>query len=447
MSDIYDDLLKMTCATSSSADCSSDPLTTLDIARKIADITVPVFPAVEPSAIVPEVNILYGDNRHNYVYPITLPESRVLSNIFITTTTVSGTLENIDVDATHINKFNTSPRIIEIKSNFGHKIEPGTQVVKSSKSSKGYRKKKAKSSAAPKKERKRQGTGECFNSQITFVVKTDIMKEYPKGPDDTYLYKFKIFQKNKLQLPGALPQHLMSIEIAILDVIDCLNEGLGVTDTPAEVKLISLTPQLKNYKFYIRLAPRNIINLSAMKEILLMEKIENGTAPIDKMCKCNELTCNSCFYKKIRLEKDYRATKLDQKPSVVLTIADINYTLEDTKLSILFKTPIPGNPNKIARVNIYSGSKISNYTDMIKEDYGAKVNILGGYDTEHTKNIYYYIEWLVEAYRPYIVVDLDGLLVDDDDDRIDANSVYNKGKLDVDDVEEINRVAQDILML
>lgn len=367
-----------------------------------------------------ENNLLDPDVRAVYLEDIYVatPED-ILSSPIPTTTTLSGILKNVNIDERLVCDFEPNHSVVMIKSNFGVKIHESYLPFIAAGEKKSTRGRKPKKKDQ-KKERKKQGSGECFNSQITFVVLTD--KPDSKNASGYKEYKFKVFRNNKMQLPGGQPNCLDDIICANYEVLDILNETLhkGETDPAKMVKLTTLSPQMKNYKFFLKLNPGWMLDLYMLNKIFLMEQlkdkvVKNGKGVIKWHCTCEELRCNDCFYRKLSQEdeivkiiniEDYFEDENDyDEVPLHPELFDIIYTLEDTKLAVRFSSPILGNPKKKIRVNIFPGSEIDEgYADGIQPGtWGGKINILGGFYEDITRQIYLYLMYFFDKYYDYVV--------------------------------------------
>jgi len=371
-----------------------------------------VKPAVNQVDIMRKNNLLDPQYRREFIRSICDTPNDVLSPLLPTTATLSGNVTNmLSIDEHAIDAFQTNDRVVIIKSNFGTKIDPSYEKYLNQKSVKSTRGRKPKAKEV-KKERKKPGNGDCFNSQITFVVLSDIPSKKKKTKSGFVEYKFKMFRENKEQLPGAHPNHLDSMLAANYEVIDVLNEALhpGETDPDKKIKLVSLRAEMKNYKFFLYMKPNHIIDLNALKEILYAERIKDSLieAPSEQLkCKCNERSCNQCFNQNILDKIAADASNTDVAPPHP-RIFDVGYTSEDTNLFMLFSTPVSKDPTKTVRVNVFPGSSIdAKYSDDIDikdGTYGGRINILGAHSEEVTIQIYEYLLYIFKKYYNKLVV-------------------------------------------
>lgn len=150
--------------------------------------------------------------------------------------------------------------IVAIDSNFGHKkLESYYNAPKIRKSNRG-RKKKEK----PKSNRKFQGDGSSFNSQISFTVLGIVIRKKPLMPDKhsakaviftedkviyekfTKEYKIKIFRNGKFTVPGVLTEDLSDVR-APLTKLSYYFSDLFIEN----VEIINLFSVMRNYKFHL----------------------------------------------------------------------------------------------------------------------------------------------------------------------------------------------------
>lgn len=143
-----------------------------------------------------------------------------------------------------IHELELTDRIIEIGCNFGViTSEEMKQIKLLQKTKKSNRGRKPK--VEVEKKRKRQGTGDYINCQITFVVKSD------RYPDK--LYKIKVFRNGRIQIPGASKYASENF-----NCINCIKEQLQVK-LNKKIKY-TVYDTGKPYKFIIRNIKFGIIN-------------------------------------------------------------------------------------------------------------------------------------------------------------------------------------------
>ena len=346
-------------------------------------------------------NILDNEVREKFTIDITSNDTNLFSNPISTTITMEGYISNVRFhEANFINELNADEDIVQIKCNFGKKIYEGyIEPVKIKRTNRGRKKKEKK-----KKQRKIQGDGTCFNSQITFVVRSQEQKLLEKkvadgvdGIEDELIkvYKFKVFRPGKIQLPGVKPKSLSDVIVCADKIVDLLNLHLhpGIEDDSRICKLININPVMKNYKFFVKIEVNQLIDLDLLKKILLAERLLQ-------------------FQQEDEVENNLYYHSAMPHPSIF----DVKYTREETKLSIKFHTPILGKIKKRTRVNIFMRGKI---------------NLLGAFDEDITRQIYEYLLDLFELnYCDLIQTpnsykeDKSNILVDNIDCDVDNDEIF-----------------------
>lgn len=140
----------------------------------------------------------------------------IIDPIRPSTITVGGRFTNIKLheknDIERFRLYGAAHPIMLIGSNFGEILAEGfVKPGKKIKTTKRGRK------AKPKDPKKRiQGTGDYFNSQITFFVLSLIIAGK--------LYKFKVFRNGKFQVPGVLATDLSDIQTPLNELKKFLTE-------------------------------------------------------------------------------------------------------------------------------------------------------------------------------------------------------------------------------
>lgn len=395
---------------------------------------VPIELRVEPQHEVIEVpefdpknNVLNLRIREEFRTECIFKEIDIFTSPVNTTNTMEGYLSNVSFhERDLIEELMPDDVMVLYKCNYGRVQYPGyVEPVKMKKTNRGRKKKEKK-----KKLRKKQGNGNEFNSQITFVVRTTVPKivllndtddttddttddnidndidniddntvdntddntddttdntpnnttgmeltsigvspindiptinpQSTNGiilvPSNSKVYKFKVFRTGKIQLPGVHQKSIEDVIECTKKIVDVLNFHLhtGIYDPSKLTSLINLNPVMKNYKFAVKLPPKHIIDMDLLKRILFTERMEpNETAPIH--------------------------------PNIFM----LKYTRQDTKLSVKFSTPVYKNPKKKTRINIFMRGKI---------------NILGAFDVNMTRQICTYLEWIFRSHYKTLIV-------------------------------------------
>ena len=293
-------------------------------------------------------NLINDEPRKTIKNEKVFTETEIFSSPITTTMTIGGFISNICfLEEELIKVIEPTPEIPIIKCNYGKKVYDGyIEHVKTKKTNRG-RKKKEK----VKKIRKKQGAGTDFNSQITFIAVSRIMKNKT--------YKFKVFRTGELQLPGAHPRLTDDIVYYSGVITDMLNKILHSGESEEKLsKPLFINPVMINYKFHIKMTD-SIIDLGALENKLSEEK-----------------------NKKLKKEED---EDTPEHPDIFF----IKYNNSDSKLSIKFLTPTKKDTEKCVRINIFMR---------------GKVNILGAIDIENTYIICEYLHWLFTKYHSNLIV-------------------------------------------
>lgn len=313
------------------------------------EVNIPIRPLmIEVYPFDPESNMLVADIREAFKGEKIFRETDIFTEPVITTITMEGFLSNVNChEKDLIEDMDADEEFVRIKNNFGEKVYPGyVQPVKKKKSNRGRKKKPPKA-----RKRKRQGTGECFNSQTTFVMPSpDTVVKGGIVPSDATIYKFKVFRTGKIQLPGLDDTMVIDNIITLIDrLIILLNFHLHTCENDALklTRLINLNPVMKNYKFRVKKPDDTwIVDLAELRQML----------------------------------KKHMTVTTNPK------IFDIKYTRQEAKLSVRFSTPVHGNPKKCVRVNIFQSGKINILGGLKKDTTDAICDFLNTLFTEN-KNV------------------------------------------------------------
>lgn len=324
------------------------------IAAAIADIAAlqpPVVEVPEPQKVEiyaydPTENVLDPNVRERFKTENIFDETDLFTRPMSTTNTMEGFMSNVSFhEKDFIDDLEPTEYVVVTRCNYGKSVYDRYDEPAALKKTNRGRKKRVKQ----KKPRKKQGAGTDFNSQISFIsVPPRIADMYEDViPSSTKVYKFKIFRTGKLQLPGARQENIEDVVACAKKIAEMLNYHLHTFEqNPARLtNVININPVMKNYKFSLKLPRGYLIDLELLRELLA---------------------------------KDWLA-QLAMRPEEKLgapTIFIVKYTMQETKLSITFDTPILGKPNKKTRINIF---------------VRGKINILGAFKAEATTKIVSYL--------------------------------------------------------
>lgn len=256
------------------------------------------------------------------------------SNLILSTITVEAKISNITFkEKDLITKLSLDEKnkkysdIIKIGCNYEEYIsETYIELTKPVKKSNRGRKKKIK----PVSNRKIQGNGKYFNSQITFTILDTINK--------TKFYHLKLFTNGTIQIPYVCNENIEIIKPIIELVIDYIKDINDIkVDIEKPIDIIYIKSIMRNYKFNI-VIDNDYIDLLKFKSILLEYK--------------NFQLNNSDFFQE---NNKYNIELLN---SLELSIIKCNFE-RYTGIILKFKTPIEDNKNKLTTVKIFSSGKIN----------------------------------------------------------------------------------------
>lgn len=363
-----------------------------------------------------------------------------------TTITINGQLNGVDMmEETLIKYVDIEQSLACVECNFGHKMTPEYRLIYEEECKR--REDKAKLKVTKKKpgqqERKVQGDGTCFASQLTFIDRKYVPAYCDGDTVEDYevrkFFKIKVFRNGVLQIPGGKPgllRYIMqSLEMICgiltrvfnsreyvtrdLEAIpghgnvqpDAPHDGgdppprptadeLMAAHTPVKVSVAKLLPVMIDYKFHCELQEGDMIDLTTLLLIFTMEKLRQDNSLFVAGGALNIPAINSEMdgfdyedqaYALLDVMRDIPKR---QHPDIL----DIKYSKTETKLSIMFHTPLLHKSAKKVRVNIFLGGWIDDGL------YGAKIDILGALYRETTLAIYYFLMDTFERYWDYIVI-------------------------------------------
>lgn len=260
-------------------------------------------------------------------------ENEILSNMIPTTVTVKATLSNIYFNEKDlIKRILPDNNIKAIISNYGELYHDS--YIKKNKTKRSNRGRK-KIEKEPNR-RKPQGTGKAFNSQTSLEI----------ACGDS-VYPIKVFRNGNLQFPGSSRERFHDMMHCFQIIIDKFNEIL-YQGRPL-IKLIKVEPVMKNYKYIVKLKP---------DEILYLEEMRNS------------------------LEKERNTSEIP--------VCQIKYGRDQSKVKIVFDTPLLNKTKKKLTINIFRSGKI---------------NVLGGMNELHTLQSYNFIKKVIKKYYKNIIYD------------------------------------------
>lgn len=247
---------------------------------------------VADAPVIPEViNILNEDVRDAFIEDVLSVgyESEWFTKPAVPTVTLDGTSSGIAFHEEQLmNMLEASPQVIMFTSNFGKVIYPGytppTPVKK--------RKKDV------VRRRKVQGDGSSFNSQIScFVARRDytrpwtdqdgVVHQPEMTPDGLYYviptnaprFEYKIFRNGRLQLPGAtlttFDEGMAGAKLVQLTIWEAIGNKL------VQPMVTSMSSVMINFKFIIKLRPRHLVDMKALRDVLELDQYKRGDVRVN----------------------------------------------------------------------------------------------------------------------------------------------------------------------
>lgn len=253
------------------------------------------------------------------------------TELILSTITVEAKISNISFkEKDLINKLSLDQKtsdIIKIGCNYEEYIsDKYLELTKPVKKSNRGRKKKIK----PISNRKIQGNGKYFNSQITFTILDHI--------DKSKFYHLKLFTNGTIQIPYVCNENIEIIKPIIELVIDLIKDIHDIkVDITKDIDIIYIKSIMRNYKF----------NISEEQYYIDLNKFQN----ILTQFKYYQINNNDDFIH----NKNY---DLDLLKSLELNMIKCNFE-RYTGIILKFKTPIDDNKNKLTTVKIFSSGKMN----------------------------------------------------------------------------------------
>jgi hypothetical protein len=307
------------------------------------------------------MNILDTDVRYKFKNEIISPETAYLSSPKLTTATLSGGFANIKMhESDWIKDMVASKYLLLFRCNFGEVVYD--------KYIPPPRKEKKKKNNDKKTNRKKQGTGTEFNSQITIYVNAEhyLYTDDDIIPSSVPVFKFKIFRNGRTQLPGGDINLIDNVVSSAKNIESYLNRIFFEKETELckLIMIININICMKNYKFSIALKNTQLINLERIRDLYL------------------EYSQSKDF--------SYREDMpLEERLTQDIAISDIIPNGSFTNLSIVFKTPIYSDPEKTMRMTI---------------EKGGKVNIKGALYIEYSRQCFYLLDKFLKEDK-HIILD------------------------------------------
>ena len=208
----------------------------------------------------------------------------------------------------------------------------------------------------PISNRKIQGNGKYFNSQITFTILDPI--------NDKKFYHLKLYTNGTIQITYVcyedinLIKPIIDLVISIIKPIDSIQVDLN-----EEIKIVYLKSIMRNYKFNI-IEDNIFIDLNKFKTLLLNFKnyqLEHINKQSETETKQSEIKQSDTETKQSEIKQYFQDnTDYDYELLLQLEIGLIKCNFEKyTGIIVKFKTPLPDKVDKLTTVKIFSSGKIN----------------------------------------------------------------------------------------
>lgn len=352
-----------------------------------------VIPSVPPKA---KVCCDLLSNITEYTSPLYTGDTYgVLSLPVETTCTLNGTLSGIRFHERElINRVELNDDIAMLVCNYGEKRQPWyTSDLDAKVSTRGRKPTGDQKNTHPKNpNRKVQGSGKCFSSQLTFVTAHN---------NRTQFFKVKVFRTGFIQIPGSRPDLVNQSFDAIAIVVRELTRVFG-GESP--IGLSSLYLVMKDYKLHAPLNYDQALNLYALKNIFGVVKLRQlGLNDSDIMANIETVVAKLPEVRRNTEKILLRAEMLPPNGSIP-PISDIKYNYYENKFSASFATPTPDDPDKHIRLVVFPDGYLDR-NDHSK-GYGCKIDILGAVDRRFTLDIYLMLLGVFRWFKDLLVVDV-----------------------------------------
>jgi hypothetical protein len=246
-------------------------------------------------------------------------------------------INKIQVSEEIENELMLSDDIIKIGCNYGEYISNKyielTTLVK--KSNRGRKKKEKKVT-----NRKVQGNGKYFNSQISFTVLDKVNKKK--------FYHVKLFTNGTIQIPCVCNEDIESIRYLIQYIIDIISNFSLVKSEESEIiDIIYIKSIMRNYKFCVENLSL-FIDLKKFQKVILNFKTYIDYKTIEDGAEAYISEIDTNLY-----DKYY-----DELTALTLTLVK-HSTERYVGFLIKFKTPIELNEDKTSTVKIFASGKFN----------------------------------------------------------------------------------------
>ena len=199
--------------------------------------------------------------------------------------------------------------------------------------------------------------------------------------------------EGKVELISLSPELFKSSKLGGIDILRngnlvIVNRGSGQVGianaklkpvNEPQIELVKFAPSMKNYRFDLIKADTQLIDLFGLSGVLNEEWIDDRV---------------------IHWAHDYDDQFIGRDDTLEIKYLSVDYTRQDTRLSVQFSTPLPGRPDKLVRINVFMK---------------GVVKILGSLHDSVTVSVIRYLH--------KIIFDHPELLIDEEVDETNANNI------------------------
>lgn len=350
-----------------------------------------------------------------YVLEFMKPKRKLFAPLQPSTLTAGGALSKVtfvEKDIIHMLPEPTGD-IISIGCNYGEYYNPKyvKEPVEEQKKPGRGRKPKIKE----KKNRKSQGSGKYFNSQITFVI---------LNSTNNNIYKIKLFQNGSFQVPGVKNPDISDLYPPIETLRNYMRKAF-LDDT---INVVSFCANMRNYKSYL-LNPNYHVDLKCMEVLLREEK--------------NSMLYTKLFYYMTSALPDEIKLKIWKsiKNMHPMNFAELSYN-SDRCFALIpkFYRPTLQTADKKATVK------------LLKK---GKINFDGANSEQEVALLYHWLEYFYDKHFDLVICDItkinheNAVLSDCSDDSIydyDIEKAYRKLRKSKRKKSVDNATATDMIM-
>lgn len=312
-----------------------------------------------------------------------LGDSKLFTDIEPSTLTAQGSMSNVSFDEREIFDMLSDPKdnILMIGCNYGEKFNPTYVIPEVAPRSGRGRKPKPK----PKTQRKPQGSGKYFSSQITFLI---------KHPESSIIYKIKLFRNGVFQVPGIKDPSMSDLVKPI-----CILRDYLAYNFDEDVQVLNFRAVMRNYK-------SKLIDSTVHIDLEELEKCINRHKSFQRF-----LPMLKKILKPIDPKFMDKTLKYIGKTNP-LNIAEITYNT-DRCFSLILKFYRPTSSDMTKKTTV----------KLLKR--GGKINFDGGNSELEILELYYWIQYIYTIHQKDIIVDVSKIK---NEYNVDDYNMYCAGK-------------------